>query len=163
MRPLTAWLENGYCSIIIAYHQLITVIRFVVKSYTHPWRSFANTLHLVLHVYEILLSRNMCAMNSGMQAPNPTGPLYTLVAGWRSMTKDDKMLNAYSSWDDVSLAVPAFCGCHLLKRLRILFHWWPSTMQCLAKKKIKRRKCRCIKLNGLVALNRINWSCEMQP
>ena len=35
MRPLTARLEDGYCSITIANHQLITVIRFVAKSYTH--------------------------------------------------------------------------------------------------------------------------------
>jgi hypothetical protein len=29
-------LENGYCSITIANYQLITVIKFVAKSYTHP-------------------------------------------------------------------------------------------------------------------------------
>ena len=55
MRPLTAWLENSYYSIIVANHQLITVIRFVVKNYTHPWKDFANRLHLVHHACEILL------------------------------------------------------------------------------------------------------------
>jgi hypothetical protein len=29
-------LENGYCSITIANYELITVIKFVAKSYTHP-------------------------------------------------------------------------------------------------------------------------------
>ena len=36
MRPLTARLEDGYCSITVANHQLITTIRFVSKSYTRP-------------------------------------------------------------------------------------------------------------------------------
>ena len=36
MRPLTVRLEDGYCSITVVNHQLITVIRFVSKSYTHP-------------------------------------------------------------------------------------------------------------------------------
>ena len=36
MRPLTARLEAGYCSITVVNHRLITVIRFVAKSYTHP-------------------------------------------------------------------------------------------------------------------------------
>jgi hypothetical protein len=36
MRPLTARLEDGYYSITVANHRLITVIRFVAKSYTHP-------------------------------------------------------------------------------------------------------------------------------
>jgi len=35
-RPLTARLEDGYCSITVVNNQLITVIRFVAKSYTHP-------------------------------------------------------------------------------------------------------------------------------
>ena len=35
MRHLTARLEVGYCNINVANHRLITVIRFVVKSYTH--------------------------------------------------------------------------------------------------------------------------------
>ena len=59
MRPLTAWLEDGYCSITVANHQLITVIRFVSKSYTHPWKGFTNRLHLVLHGCEILFSKNL--------------------------------------------------------------------------------------------------------
>ena len=48
MKHLTARLEDGYCSITIANHRLITVIRFVVKNYTHPRRGFANKLYLVL-------------------------------------------------------------------------------------------------------------------
>ena len=36
MRPLTARLEDGHCSGTVTNHQLITVIRFVAKSYTHP-------------------------------------------------------------------------------------------------------------------------------
>ena len=35
MRSLTARLEDSYCSIIVANHELITVIRFVAKSYIH--------------------------------------------------------------------------------------------------------------------------------
>jgi len=35
MRPLTAQLEDGYCSITVANHELITVIRFVVQNYTY--------------------------------------------------------------------------------------------------------------------------------
>ena len=50
MRHLTAWLEDGYCSITVANHQLITVIRFISKIYIRPWNDFANRLHLVLHV-----------------------------------------------------------------------------------------------------------------
>ena len=36
MRHLTARLEGDYCSITVANYRLITIIRFVVKSYTHP-------------------------------------------------------------------------------------------------------------------------------
>ena len=36
MRPLTARLGDGYCSITTANYRLITVIRFVAKSYTYP-------------------------------------------------------------------------------------------------------------------------------
>ena len=35
-RPLTARLNDGYCSITVANHRLIIIIRFVAKSYTHP-------------------------------------------------------------------------------------------------------------------------------
>ena len=49
MRSLTAWLKDGYCSITVANHQLITVIRFISKIYIRPWNDFANRLHLVLH------------------------------------------------------------------------------------------------------------------
>ena len=31
-----ARLENDYCSFTVANHQLITVIKFVVKNYIHP-------------------------------------------------------------------------------------------------------------------------------
>ena len=36
MRHLTARLEDGYCSINVANHRLITAIRFVAKNYIHP-------------------------------------------------------------------------------------------------------------------------------
>ena len=42
MMHLTARLENSYYSSTVANHQLITVIRFVAKNYTHPWQGFAN-------------------------------------------------------------------------------------------------------------------------
>ena len=61
MRHLTTRLEDGYCSITVANHLLITIIRFVAKSYTHPWIFFANRLHLVHHTSEIPFSRNMHA------------------------------------------------------------------------------------------------------
>ena len=35
--------------VTVANHRLIIVIWFIAKSYTHPWRDFANRLHLVLH------------------------------------------------------------------------------------------------------------------
>ena len=60
MRHLTARLERGYCSINIANQRLITVIRFVVKSYTYPWKVFVNKLHLVLHALKILFSGIVC-------------------------------------------------------------------------------------------------------
>ena len=60
MRSLTAWLEDDYCSITVVNHQLITVIRFVVKSYSHPWKGFANKFRLVLYVYNIFFSKIMC-------------------------------------------------------------------------------------------------------
>ena len=76
MRPLTARLEVSYCSIIITNHQLITVIRFISKSYTHPWKGYANSLHLVLHANEIFFSKNVRDNNqtrpwflSGLLAP----------------------------------------------------------------------------------------------
>ena len=63
MRHLTVWLEKCYCSITVENHQLITVIRFIAKNYTHPWKSFANRLYLVLHAWEILFSRNVREKN----------------------------------------------------------------------------------------------------
>ena len=66
MRPLTTWLEYGYCSITVTNHQLITVIRFVVKSYTHSWRDFANRLHLILHACEIFFSKNIRTSNASL-------------------------------------------------------------------------------------------------
>ena len=60
MRPLTARLEDGYCSITVANHRLITIIRLVVKSYTHPWKDFTNKLRLVLYACKIFFSRIVC-------------------------------------------------------------------------------------------------------
>ena len=51
---LNARLEDVYCSITVDNHRLITVIRFVAKNYTHPWKSFANKLRLVVHARKIL-------------------------------------------------------------------------------------------------------------
>ena len=53
MRHLAAWLDNGYCSIIVVNHRLFTVIRFVARSYTHLWRGFANRFYLILHACKI--------------------------------------------------------------------------------------------------------------
>ena len=36
MRSLTAQLEDDYCSITVVNYQLIIVIRFIAKNYTHP-------------------------------------------------------------------------------------------------------------------------------
>ena len=36
MRSLTARLNDSYCSITVADYELITVIKFIAKSYTHP-------------------------------------------------------------------------------------------------------------------------------
>ena len=61
MSPLTARLEDDYYNITVANHRLITVIRFVAKSYTHPWIFFANRLHLVHHAYGFSF-RKTCAL-----------------------------------------------------------------------------------------------------
>ena len=47
--------------VTVANHRLITVIRFVAKSYTHPLKCFANRLYLVLHACEILFPGNVRA------------------------------------------------------------------------------------------------------
>ena len=56
MKPLTVWLEDGYCSITVANHQLITVIRFITKNYTYSWKDFTIRFYLTLHACEILFS-----------------------------------------------------------------------------------------------------------
>ena len=71
MKHLTARLEDGYCSITVANHELITVIRFVAQSCTHPWKDFTNKLHLVFHACEIFLSGIVCAA----RATEPIRPL----------------------------------------------------------------------------------------
>ena len=48
-RSLTTWLEDNYCSITVTNHRLITIIRFIAKSYIHLWKSFVNKFYLVLH------------------------------------------------------------------------------------------------------------------
>ena len=60
MRPLTARLEDDHCSITVANHRLIIIIRFVVKSYTHLWKDFENKIRLVLHACKIIFSGIMC-------------------------------------------------------------------------------------------------------
>ena len=64
IRPLAAWFEDGYCSITVVNHQLIIAIRFVAQSYTHPWKGFANKLHLILHAWKILRVARIAQMNS---------------------------------------------------------------------------------------------------
>ena len=43
-------IRHGYRSITVANHDEIWLIRFMSKSYTHPWKSFTNKNRLVLHV-----------------------------------------------------------------------------------------------------------------
>ena len=52
----TGWRARGgwkavicYCSVTVTNHSGIWLIRYILKSYTHPWKSFANKLRLVLH------------------------------------------------------------------------------------------------------------------
>ena len=53
-RPLTARLDDSYCSITVTDYGLITVIRFVEKITLIPKKNFANKLCLVLmHEKEI--------------------------------------------------------------------------------------------------------------
>ena len=67
MRSLTVWLEDGYCNITVANHVLITIIRFVAKSYTHPWIDFANKLHLVAYAYKISFVAQIMLANQTRQ------------------------------------------------------------------------------------------------
>ena len=46
---LAVWFEDSYCSITVANHRLITIIRFVAKNYIHFRKNFINRFHLVLH------------------------------------------------------------------------------------------------------------------
>ena len=113
MRPLTARLE--VLQITVAIHRLIIIIRFVVKSYTHPWKDFANKLCLVLYTCEILFSRILCdrsrsltfstlaavqartlvlPLASGWQAP-PFLPLKNnLRAKWAKSSREPKLLKS---------------------------------------------------------------------
>ena len=42
-------IERSHCSITVANYDETWLIRFVSKSYTHMWKSFANKFRLVLH------------------------------------------------------------------------------------------------------------------
>ena len=64
IRPLTARLDDDYCSITVANNRLIIVIRFVAKNYTHPWKSFANKFRLVLYACEIFSRRIVCVIGN---------------------------------------------------------------------------------------------------
>ena len=55
VRSLAAQLEDGYCSITVVNHRLITVLRFVVKSYIHPWKDFTNKFRLVFYPFDFFL------------------------------------------------------------------------------------------------------------
>ena len=48
----------GYCSVTVTNHSGIWLIRYILKSYTHPWKSFANKLCLVLHACIRLFMQN---------------------------------------------------------------------------------------------------------
>ena len=97
MRYLTARLEDGYCSITVANHQLITIIRFVAKNYTHLWKDFANRLHLAYHPCEILF----VALDS---AGNQTTCTHVEVARtepgqtWPGSTHFSQWILAHSDW-----------------------------------------------------------------
>jgi len=61
MRSLTARLKDDYCSTIVANHKLITIIKFVSKSYTHPYKNFGNKLRLVLHALFVFFKKKFVA------------------------------------------------------------------------------------------------------
>jgi len=52
-------IRRGYCSITVAIHDGTWLIRFVSKSYTHPWKGFANKFRLVLHACIRLLVKKI--------------------------------------------------------------------------------------------------------
>lgn len=53
IRSLTARLEDGHCSITVANHGLIRLVRFIASNCTHLWKGFANRLYLVSHACKI--------------------------------------------------------------------------------------------------------------
>ena len=65
-------IRGWYCSIIVVNHWLITIIRFIAKSYIYPWKNFINRLHLVLRTYKIFLWKTCALESSAIQ----TGPWY---------------------------------------------------------------------------------------
>ena len=81
--------------ITVANHQLITIIRFVAKSYTHPWRSFANKLYLVLYACEILFLGNVHSRNPRILGLNQTRPLITSV---KHMEKTKPINQTSNGW-----------------------------------------------------------------
>ena len=87
MRHATARLEDGYYCITVANHRLITVIRFVVKGYTHPWKFFTNKLRLVLHACEILFSRIVCYSMIGKNKQGPRKNTPPLVRSTSDLTR----------------------------------------------------------------------------
>jgi hypothetical protein len=44
------------------------LIKFVAQSYTHPWKDFANNVHLVLHASKIPLKNYAYAVQPNMGA-----------------------------------------------------------------------------------------------
>ena len=48
--------------VTVANHRLITVIKFVAKSYTHPLKNFTNKFYLLLYACEILFLKNVRAI-----------------------------------------------------------------------------------------------------
>jgi hypothetical protein len=73
MSSLTAWLEDGYCSIIVANHGLTMLIRHVTQICTHRWKGFANRLHLA---FARFLSALFFAPLTRMWNPLPLSPSF---------------------------------------------------------------------------------------
>ena len=90
MRPLTGRLEDGYCSITIANHGLITVIIFVSKSYTHPWKGFTNKFRLLLHACIRLFVKifSWCKPNTAIVGASEKMPVFPTCISEKPQTLD---------------------------------------------------------------------------
>ena len=59
-------IRSGYCSITVANYGGTWLIRFVSKSYTYPWKSFANKLCLVPYTYICLFVKRIWGWKPNM-------------------------------------------------------------------------------------------------